>query len=238
VEKFIRRREDESEVHVLLDLGARRSQVVIGKGREISFYKPVEVGAVHLHDAVARKLEITLEEARALRRRLIESASDQQESRSTPDAVRQAVHDATRGTIEELAKEISLCLRYYSVTFRGQRPARVRVVGGEATDPHVLGILSEALPISVEAGQPLVSVNTAAMTQADRRGCMGEWAVAFGLGLKMTQGYFGARDGKRREPANAGHSRGPGAAGAEASAVEVIDIAQHTSSTSQEGAHA
>src|SRR5207302_10225294 len=40
VERFIRRREDESEVHVLIDVGLRCSQVIIGKGRDISFYKP------------------------------------------------------------------------------------------------------------------------------------------------------------------------------------------------------
>ncbi len=33
VERFIRRREDEGDVHVLVDVGARRSQVVIGRGR-------------------------------------------------------------------------------------------------------------------------------------------------------------------------------------------------------------
>src|SRR5262245_22427046 len=68
VERFIRRREDEHEVHVLIDIGARRSQVIIGKGREISFFKPIDMGAQHLHEAVARKLSISVEEARALRR--------------------------------------------------------------------------------------------------------------------------------------------------------------------------
>ena len=29
---------------------------------------------------------------------------------------------------------------------------------------------------------------------------MSEWAVAFGLGLKLTRGHFGARDGKPRDP--------------------------------------
>src|SRR5262245_33630387 len=152
VEKFIRRREDESEVHVLVDIGARRSQVVIGKGREISFYKPLDSGSTNLHEAVAKKLEISLDEARSLRRRLIETGPGDP---SKPDAVRQAVNDATRSAIEELAREISLCLRYYSVTFRGQRPTKVRLLGGEAGDPHLLSILAALLPIPVETGAPL-----------------------------------------------------------------------------------
>jgi type IV pilus assembly protein PilM len=196
IERFIRRREDENDVQVLVDIGLRRSQVLIGRGREINFYKPVDIGSSGLHEAVSRKLEISLEEARSLRRRLIETGGSVDSTK--PDAVRQAVNDATRSIIEDLAKEISLCLRYYSVTFRGQRPTKVRLLGGEAGDPQLVSILSTALPIPVEVGQPLLSVNTASMKQGDRRGYMSEWAAAFGLGLKKTTGYFGARDGKPR----------------------------------------
>jgi type IV pilus assembly protein PilM len=196
IERFIRRREDEQEVYVLVDIGARRSQVIIGKGRDISFFKPIEIGGRQLNDAVARKLQIGSDEAKSLRRRLIEAGSDGPKT----DPVRQAVFDATRSTSEELAREISLCLRYYSVTFRGHRPARVRLIGGEAADPQIQSALAGALPIPVEAARPLYSVDTAQMKQSERRGgTMSEWAVAFGLGLKMTRTYFGARDGKRRE---------------------------------------
>lgn len=199
VERFIRRREDENEVHVLVDIGSRLSQVIIGKGRDISFFKPIDIGSSQLQQDVSRKLGITIEEARALRRRIVESgpACDGEDN---SDSVRQAVHDATRSTIEELAREISLCLRYYSVTFRGHRPGKVRLLGGEGGDAKLLATMNSVLPIPVEAGRPLISVNTARMKQSERRGFMGEWAVAFGLGLKSTRGYFGARDGRQREP--------------------------------------
>jgi len=201
-ERFIRRREDEQDVHVMVDVGYRRSHVVIGRGRDITFMKPIDVGSCQLHDAVSRKLGITVDEARALRRRLIEAAPGP----ATPellkkDAVRQAVFDATRSTMEELGREIGLCLRYYSVTFRGQRPAKVRLFGGEASDPLLLGVLNAALGIPVEAGRPLFSVDTSRLDAADRSGFMSEWAMAFGLGLKLTSGPFAPRDGKPRDPA-------------------------------------
>jgi hypothetical protein len=76
----------------------------------------------------------------------------------------------------------------------------VRLIGGVAADPQIQSALAGALPIPVEAARPLYSVDTAQMKQSERRGgTMSEWAVAFGLGLKMTRTYFGARDGKRRE---------------------------------------
>jgi type IV pilus assembly protein PilM len=205
-ERFIRRREDEQEVHVIVDVGARRSQVVIGKGRDITFLKPVEIGSDHLHEAVSKKLGITIEEARALRRRLIEQRCGEFGKPEAPevaarrDPVQQAVYDATRSTMEEMGREIALCLRYYSVTFRGQRPSKLKLVGGESCDPLLVGVLNAAAGIPLESGRPLFSLDTSRMKLADRRGTMGEWAMALGLALKMTKGYFAPRDGKPRDP--------------------------------------
>lgn len=235
VERFIRRREDEGEVNVLVDLGARQTQVVIGKGREISFFKPIEIGSFRLHQDVARKLGITEAEANALRRRQIETA--QKGGAVEADSVRQAVCDATRSTLEELAREISLCLRYYSVTFRGQRPSKVRLVGGEAGDPQLIAILAGILPIPVETGKPLFNADTTAMKAGDRRGTTSEWAVAMGLAMKRMSTYFGARDGKKRGTAPSNPSD---------SEIEMIDFGQAlenapnlvTRSDGQEAAHA
>lgn len=218
-ERFIRRREDEQDVHVMVDVGCRRSEVVIGRGREISFIKGIDVGSHHFHEAVSRKLGITMDEARGLRRRLIEAApGPAANDLLKKDPVRQAVFDATRSTMEALGREIGLCLRYYSVTFRGQRPGRLRLLGGEAADPMLLGVLGAALAIPVEAGRPLFSVDTSRMDAADRMGYMSEWAQAFGLSLKLTQQQFAPRDGKPRDPA--------APAGAATAAAEVIDIAK------------
>jgi hypothetical protein len=101
--------------------------------------------------------------------------------------------------MEQLARELSLCLRYYSVTFRGQRPSRVRLIGGEAVDPQLHLILGAGLTVPVESGRPLHNVNTSNMRPSDRRGYMSEWTVAFGLSLKRTTGTFSARDGKLRD---------------------------------------
>jgi type IV pilus assembly protein PilM len=209
VERFIRRKEDENDVNVLVDVGVARSQVVIGRGHDISFIKPIDIGGQHFHEAVARKLGITPDEARALRRRLVESGEPAAAATAAPglsrvedrrDPVRQAVFDATRAPMEELGREIALCLRYYSVTFRGHRPTRLRLLGGEACDPQLQTLLNSALVIPVEVGRPLYSIDTSRMKPADRQGPMCEWALALGLALRMTRDYYGPRDGKPRDP--------------------------------------
>jgi type IV pilus assembly protein PilM len=198
-ERFIRRRDDESDVQMLIDIGARRTQVIISKGRDISFYKPVEIGGLHLLDAISRKLSITVDEARALRHRLLDRDQiSEGVNTSKRDPVKQAVFDSTRSVAEELAQELSMCLRYFTVTFRGYRPARVRLVGGEAVDPQLQAIIQSSLDIPVEAGRPLFSVDTSRMRSADRRGTMSHWTLAMGLSLRFVDGYFASRDGKRR----------------------------------------
>jgi type IV pilus assembly protein PilM len=199
-ERYVRRREDEQDVQMLIDIGARRTQVIIGKGRDINFYKPVEIGGVHLLDAISRKLSITIDEARALRQRLLDADQPAADAKDAGhrDPVRQAVFDATRSVAEELAQELAMCLRYYNVTFRGHRAARVRIVGGEATDPQLQSILKTSLNLPVEAGRPLFSADTSRMRSIDRRGPMSQWALAMGLSLRFTQGYFPAKDGRPR----------------------------------------
>ena len=154
-----------------------------------------------MHEAVAKKLGISAEEAQGLRRRLAEHAVDAsaQQPGDRRDPVRQAVYDATRTLIAELCHEVSLCLRYYAVTFRGHRPSRLRLLGGEAVDPQLQEMLSAALSLTVETAKPLASVKTDGMNAADLVGGGAQWGLAMGLALRRINQYFGARDGKPRQ---------------------------------------
>jgi len=74
-------------------------------------------------------------------------------------------------------------------------------------------VLNSSLSVPVEAGRPLFSVDTSRMEQADRMGFGSEWAMAFGLSLKLTTQQFAPRDGKPRDPVSAAPR-----------AAEVVDI--------------
>jgi len=124
--------------------------------------------------------------------------------------VRQAVLDATRGAMEELAKEVGLCLRYCSVTFRGQRPARVRLCGLEAADAGLQAAMQSVLALPAEVARPLYSVHHDAMPQSEQGGTMSCWTMALGLALRRCRGPFAPRDGRSRALATA--------------AAEVVDI--------------
>lgn len=197
VDRFIRRREDEQLVHVLVDVGARQSTVLIGRGREIHFVKQVDIGVMMLDEAISRKLSLSMAEAGALRCRMGQTAvADDAEQQRDP--VRQAVFDAMRPVSTELAREISLCLRYYSVTFRGHRPESVSVAGGGGCDQQFLAQLNSGLPIPARPARPLNNINCSHASNIDRGQSLSSWTIATGLAMRFVPGGFMPLDGRPR----------------------------------------
>lgn len=72
-----------------------------------------------------------------------------------------------------------MCLRYYSVTFRGQPLVRVVVSGGEANE-SLLENLTARLGLPCELGDPLRSFE-----KQGSWGRVGQWDMAAGLALRQ-----------------------------------------------------
>jgi Tfp pilus assembly PilM family ATPase len=99
--------------------------------------------------------------------------------------VQLSIQDAIREGVEALAREVSLCLRYCAVTFRGLRPTRVTLAGGEVHDPTLVRLLQQSLDCPCVLGEPLrgVDLGRTGLT-GNRRGELPEWSVATGLALR------------------------------------------------------
>ena len=164
------------DTRFVVELGRQQSRVAIATGREIRFYKTIDSGIAQLAKAVSRKLGISISDADALRRRLIDRPADA----STDDPVRQAVFDATRGVAEQFARELVLCQRYYSVMFRGRPPRRLELAGASANDPSLHRIFSSMLGLEAVTLQPPAGVESSLVGLSD-----GSWGAAFGAALKF-----------------------------------------------------
>ncbi len=108
-------------------------------------------------------------------------------------STRQTIIDAVSAVAEELTKEISLCLRYYTVTFRGKRVERAVLTGGGAYENILFDVLKRQLAVEIEVAQPLKGFYMSNERKnlnfdSDRRGLLCEWAVAVGLSLKGSNG--------------------------------------------------
>ncbi len=194
-ERLLRRQEDKERTVVFVDLGRRFTTVVFGCGGEISFVKQIQLAGEKFNQEIAAKLGISTRDAEILREHLRSDRSGPkaggQDERSDDrmDALtRQAVTDAIGAVAEELAREISLCFRYYTVTFRGKRVERAVFSGGEAHEGILLDVLRRQLPVDIEVAQPLKGFDmTNVKFDSCKRGSLCDWAVAVGLSLKGWQ---------------------------------------------------
>ncbi len=176
----LRRREDHELVSVFVDLGSKFTTVIIGKGQSIAFVKQIPIAGDQLNEKVASSLGISIDEAAQLRIRMRDP-----DTSSINDETSRAVIDAMTNSIEDLAHEISLCFKYYSVTFRGQRPAEAVFAGGEAYEAVLMDSIRRHLGMEIRIAEPLRGYDLSKANFNRRRNPqMCEWAVAVGLALK------------------------------------------------------
>lgn len=206
--RFLRRTEDCNAINVFIDLGYRGTNVIITRGAEISFIKQIDVGGFQLNEAVAKALSISTPEAADLRIRIMRDQGGRRsdENASVPPEVRAAVVDAERPFVERLSRDFQLCLRYFAVTFRGQKPETLTLVGGEAYEPLYSQILAESVSVPCTIGYPLRGMGQLkALSGRDRRTIQPAWATACGLALLGSPWVktSGARIGERSSMAAA-----------------------------------
>jgi type IV pilus assembly protein PilM len=168
------RRDDDQQRRIMfINVGASTTKVVIARGSQAMFVKYIDAGGRHLDEAVAHFLQMSLEDAAALRRH----NGDRRVEQRDPEVTR-SLHEATRPVLDRLANELSLCLRYYSVTFRGQPLSQAVLSGGEAVE-SLAESLTTRLDLPCELGNPLRSYQKGTIA-----GRTAQWDVAAGLALR------------------------------------------------------
>lgn len=180
----LRRQEDQSVARMIIDVGLSLTTVSITRGRKLAFIKTIEIAGRDFNQAVSSRLSLDDDAARQLRLERMNAHAEEQDS---TDRVSRAAYEAIRPHMHELAQEAALCLRYYSVTFRGARPDSVSIIGGEAREPRLASILTEHLKVDAVIASPLEGIDvTAADMRLDRRhASLTEWGVAAGLSMRQ-----------------------------------------------------
>lgn len=170
-----RRDDDQQRRMMFANVGASNTAVVIARGPDAMFVKYVDTGGNHLDEAVAGNLKMRLPDAAALRRHNGDRRADQRD----PEISR-SIAESVRPVLDRLANELALCLRYYSVTFRGQPLSQIVLGGGEASQ-SLADWLGRRLDLQCQLGSPLRTY-----TQSPPAGRDTQWDVAAGLALRET----------------------------------------------------
>lgn len=174
--KQSRRDEDRQQRAMLVHVGQSNTVVVIAQGNSPLFIKYVNIGGCHFDQAVATYLDMSIDASAMLRRHNGDRRSEQQD----PEIAR-SIGQAIRPIVERLGNELSLCMRYHSVTFRGQPLARMVLGGGEAST-HLTEYFSQALDLPCHLGDPLRSYKSDLTL-----GRQSQWDVAAGLALRKAE---------------------------------------------------
>jgi len=168
------RRDEDREVRTMyLHVGYASTLVVIAQGDELLFVKYLELGGKQFDEAVSRRLKMNLTDSASLRRNNGDRRNDRQDSEIT-----RSVADATRPAVERLASELSMCIRYHSVTFRGRPLERFVLGGGEASEA-LLESLTKRVGLAGELSDPFRMYPRSGKTE---RTC--HWDIAAGLALR------------------------------------------------------
>lgn len=171
--KQYRRETDATDRVLYVHIGNTTTVVVIAEGDKILFIKYIDLGGRQFDEAVEKRLDMSVQQAAELRKH----NGDRRRTQHDPDIAR-SLAEATRPIVEKLLAELSMCIRYHSVTFRGKPLVRLVLSGGEANE-QLSEILGKRLSIDAELGDPLRTFDET--QQITRRSI---WDVAVGLALR------------------------------------------------------
>jgi Tfp pilus assembly PilM family ATPase len=181
-----RRDSDTADVRAVIHVEQHGSTVMVLRGDRIAFCREISMGGDALDQAVATRLSVPVSSASMLRAGRIALARGRGEA---VDAVtEEAVLAATRATLDALAGEVALCLRYFGVTFRGGQPARIVLSGPQGAEPRLGSIIEETCRSTVvlcDDELPAAAATTDfARIGAPKSGDIADWVACFGLACR------------------------------------------------------
>jgi type IV pilus assembly protein PilM len=180
-------RRDEDPASAVAEVGYSGTRVVIARNGRVIFFKIIDIGGKAFDKAAADFLRLSPSEAYDARRKPVEPRASEDETQQQQPAapVERAMHESMRGPATELGKEIALCLRYHSVTFRGRKPETLMLGGGEA-QPRLAQVLAHEAGVTVEMAQPFAGIDPGnSGLKSDEPHA--PWALSLGLAMRQVK---------------------------------------------------
>lgn len=189
--RSLRRNSDTDICSLIVDIGRTITSVIVLRGNKVAFHKSLEVGGANLDEAAKARLGLDEQTIASMRRARLRSSTAG--APPTDPKVERAFFESARPIIADLAHEITLCLRYMSVTFRAGRPQFAHLIGGDANEPGLREQISQAIGAEAKVANP--DICPAGFDPA--------WAVAAGLSIRGAEPVERKRKGGRRSPLTA-----------------------------------
>lgn len=180
------RRDSDSEVRAIVEVGDAGSTVLVLRGGEIAFCKMLPLGGRHLDDHVAERLDLDIEAVGDLRLAMLEPSGPPVDA-STVGAVR----DAARVVLAELSRDVMLCLRHFAVGAKGARPEHILLTGVHAGECALASCLEDTcrLPVQLDDETACTDALQSGLPRLlhGASGPASGWTIAAGLSLRSLE---------------------------------------------------
>ena len=182
-----RREADQGSIRAVIEIGDVGSTMLVLHGEQIALCRSLDIGGNHLDARVSEHLGLELEAAADLRQHRLQGDQNHQDASVDP-ATDRAVHECIRPLLEELSRDVLMCMRYYGVTFKGQKPAKLMLTGAHACEPGLAAAISQRceMPVDLDDEHGTFSHLGTSLSQARSRsnGPHSAWSIAAGLSLR------------------------------------------------------
>ena len=182
-----RRDADQDVIRGVIEVGDTSSTLIILHGDRIALCRSLDIGGCHLDARVADQLGLDIDAASELRQARLQPMAGIDVATIDP-ATDRAVHECLRPLFEELSRDILMCLRYYGVTFKGQKPVRLMLTGAEAREAGLAHTIARSCGMPVELDDELgtlASLESSLLNvKSHGGGSASAWVAASGLSLR------------------------------------------------------
>ena len=186
------RRDSDATVRAVLEVGDSGSTVLVLRGADVAFCKPLPMGGRHIDEHIAERLGQDVHAVHDLRLAMLDEAGP-----AIDATTEHAVRDAARSVIAELARDTMLCLRHFAVSARGGSPEQLLLTGVHASEQGLAEVLESTcrLPVGLDdecdgTAALRLSLSSALHSSA---GPASGWTIAAGLSLRGLERTAGRR---------------------------------------------
>lgn len=179
-----RRKSDQEDASLFIDLGASSTRVFVGKGGLIRFARSVNVTADSIRTAVASAANLNAVQLDRACHRLLEAEAGNHPVEPPLESLRECIETHA----QKLAGELEMCRRYYESTFPSSPLAKVIFLGGGANDRVLCQTLARSLALPAQVGDVFVRIaknESAGESCVDRGVPQPCWAAAVGASLSQ-----------------------------------------------------
>lgn len=159
---------------MIIDLGARSTDIAIAKKGQLIFSRSVSTGGDAFTRAVAQGLGIERKQAEEYKRAYGLSQ----------DKLEGKVRKSLEVVFKMVADEMRKAVQFYQTEEKGDSPSSVVLSGGSAGMPEAVSFLTKALNVEVVIGNPFSKVTVDPVAAKSLSGYAPLYAIAVGLAMR------------------------------------------------------